>query len=1189
MTSVGDERRVATVLFADIVGFTSLSEMLDPEKVKNLVDRWFERLVVDITSFGGQVDKIIGDAIVALFGAPVAHEDDAERAVRAALRMQETLAAMADEAVAVPGDAVRMRIGVNTGEVLVGALRAGGDYTAMGDVVNTASRLQTAAGPGEVLVGAATHAATREVIRYEPRGLLTARGREERVEAWVAKETLMPPGYRPARRRVPLVGRDAEMVLVGNAVDVSIAHSRAQFTLLVGEAGVGKTRLAAAHGAAELGLRAADAHGALVFEGRCVPYGEANVWWPVAEALRHACFIDANAPAEEARARTADRVAQALRPPALGDAAEVQRITDGLMHLMGYDGTLREIEPSRAREEATGSLVAFIDASTRHQPSVIQLSDLHWADDIVLELVDTLLERLCRRPFVLLATARQALVERWVPKPGRHNSVVVNLDPLGVAAASELLTSLLGSAPSPELRDLLLERSGGNPFFLEELVALLGDRTPAITPAGVPADAGAPVGEGLPAGLRELPDTLRGLVAARLDGLGPDERAVLTDASVLGRAGSLFALAQMAEKMDRRLDVDAVVADLVAKELFEVSDTGWAFRSDLVREVAYGTLTKLDRARRHAGIAAWIESHHEGDWSDAEVDRIARHYSVAAELVDELGSTDQVPADIRERAVRWIGEAARRAQRDDVLPVADRLFTQALMLVGDELSERQVGFLLGRSRVRAEAWDLVGARADAERALATSVELGEETCQARSLLSLGDIAQKSGDTELAIRTLETAADRFAALGDEQGSGEAMRLIGMAELFRGNYQAATRSVEAALEAFRQVGSLGGEAWALQNLAWIAFSTGRTEEAEARLADSMATFRKVGDVVGMGWAQGLLSFVTFQLGRPQEAEALANQVLAEVRVRGDRWPTGMMLLLLSQVRLWTGRTDEAVEIAQEAADIFRALGDPYGRIQSLSTLGRSLVMAGRVDEGFAVFEEAAMAVERSAGREGWSFVRGASAGACAQLGEPDRAVALGLLDAAAGPSELLERLDAGTLGEGDWLVTAGVLWIQQGRTDDARTLLSGAAEIASSPGLSSYALSGVALALAATGQRLEATALAQDLERRDRATYLDRATSAVAAGLACAADGAADGAARWLAAAAAEVDGTGDRLGRATVRIATAVALEALGDDGAQAAETEARSLLGALAVDAPGWWCAFRLAAGSRPTIGSAGG
>src|SRR5690349_20167517 len=239
LTVRSDERRVVTVLFADLVGFTSLSETADPEAIKNLVDECFERLVAEIDSFGGKVDKIVGDAIVALFGAPVAHEDDAERAVRAALRMHETLALHATES----GVDVRMRIGVNTGEVLVGALRAGGDYTAMGDVVNTASRLQTASEPGQVLVGPATHAATRETIAYDHLGPLQARGRDEPVEAYAAIEAPAPPGYRPNRLRTPLVGRDTELALLRHAIQAAVERERAQLVLLVGEAGVGKSRL----------------------------------------------------------------------------------------------------------------------------------------------------------------------------------------------------------------------------------------------------------------------------------------------------------------------------------------------------------------------------------------------------------------------------------------------------------------------------------------------------------------------------------------------------------------------------------------------------------------------------------------------------------------------------------------------------------------------------------------------------------------------------------------------------------------------------------------------------------------------------------------------------------------------------------------------------------------------------------
>ncbi|HRA35462.1 MAG TPA: adenylate/guanylate cyclase domain-containing protein, partial [Acidimicrobiales bacterium] len=223
LQAVDDERRVVTVLFADLVGFTTLSERLDPELVKNLVDRSFDRLAEDVTAFGGQVDKVVGDALVALFGAPVAHEDDAERAVRAALRMQQTL----DREAQSMGHALRMRVGVNTGEVLVGAMRAAGSVTAMGDVVNTASRLQAAAHPGEVLVGPSTRAATSLTIAYEARGPIAAKGREEPVDTWLALSPIVPPGYRARREGVPLVGRQHEVAVLQRAVDLSVTNRRA--------------------------------------------------------------------------------------------------------------------------------------------------------------------------------------------------------------------------------------------------------------------------------------------------------------------------------------------------------------------------------------------------------------------------------------------------------------------------------------------------------------------------------------------------------------------------------------------------------------------------------------------------------------------------------------------------------------------------------------------------------------------------------------------------------------------------------------------------------------------------------------------------------------------------------------------------------------------------------------------------
>ncbi|HEX2564702.1 MAG TPA: adenylate/guanylate cyclase domain-containing protein, partial [Acidimicrobiales bacterium] len=279
----GDERRVVTVLFADLVGFTALSEDRDPEQVKRLVDRCFERLVADIEAFGGRVDKIVGDAILALFGAPIAHEDDAERAVRAALQFHRTL----DDDRADLGVDVRLRVGVNTGEVLVGSLRSGGDYTAMGDVVNTAQRLQSAAEPGQVLVGQATYLATRRVVTYRSVGTIVAKGRNAPVSAWVAEGARLPPGYRPDRHRAPLVGRDDEVALLSHALDLAVYQGRAALFLLVGDAGVGKSRVVE-----EVAEMARGCHDSLVLQGRCVPYGEANVWWPLAEAVRSACSLE---------------------------------------------------------------------------------------------------------------------------------------------------------------------------------------------------------------------------------------------------------------------------------------------------------------------------------------------------------------------------------------------------------------------------------------------------------------------------------------------------------------------------------------------------------------------------------------------------------------------------------------------------------------------------------------------------------------------------------------------------------------------------------------------------------------------------------------------------------------------------------------------------------------------------------
>ena len=1140
-TVPGDERRVATVLFADLVGFTTLSEAADPEHVKNLVDRCFERLVAEIETFGGKVDKIVGDAIVALFGAPVAHEDDAERAVRAALRMQETLARHAAETEV----DVRMRIGVNTGEVLVGALRAGGDYTAMGDVVNTASRLQTAAQPGQVLVGPATHAATHAVIGYDEVGLLQAKGREEPVPAWVATTPLLPPGYRPQRERAPLVGRRPELAMLKGAVDAAVAHGRAQLVLLLGEAGVGKSRLAE-----ELARLAECEHEAIVLEGRCVPYGEANVWWPVAEALRQALSLSTEAPFSTACDHAVDVVARTLglHP----DDDEVSRVVEGILYLLGYEVPLRDIDPQRARDEATRSVLALVEGYALDHPVVIVLSDLHWADALVLEMIDDMLARLGRFPYVVVGTSRPGIEERWVPRHGRHNTAVLNLDPLDRASSEELLGLLLEHEAGPDVRSLLLDRSGGNPFFLEELVSLLDEtgmvgRTPQVD-----------------GGLRDLPDTLRGLVAARLDALPPHERQTLVNAAVWGRRGPIEALEKMVEKEDPSGHAAAdALHGLAAKEVLLVEGRRWSFHSELVRDVAYGTLTKGDRARKHEGIATYLEQHPGAAPDERVVDIVAHHFHVAATLAAEMGDVPNLRPDVGERAQHWLLEAARRAERADLHQNAARLYGQAVDLATDlGRPETAIGAVLGRAHALAELRDLGAARADVGRALTAAESSGDRTVLARALVVLGDIEWREGDHAAAVATLDRAIDVFQELGDRQGLAKALRSRGMADLMVGSHADVPATLEAALAASREVGDVRGEAWALQNLAWIAFVAGDPGVAERRLAEAIAKFEDIGDKGGLSWAYGLMAWIKFRLGDVPAADALVDRVLPEARERGDDWGEGMMLVLQSVMRLWAGKAAEAHDIARAACANFARIGDVFGEVQALAPLGRSLIALGRVEEGFGVLER--MLEVRGITEELRMMALTVVAGAATHVGDPHRF-----------PPELADPalgLDGG-LGGDERLVALGLEALQRGDAEEALALLDKAGPPdAPHP----YPQGAQALALVASGRPAEAVVAADEVIRSRRSTYLDRTNARVAKVLAAAHQGDRPATDVALAEAHGEVDVADDRVARALVALAEAEARARLGDDVDAVAPLRATAddALARLGIGATGWKTAF---------------
>ena len=1124
-----EERRIATVLMADLVGFTTISAGADPEHIKRLVDHCFERLVADITEFGGRLDKIVGDEIIALFGAPIAHEDDAERAVRAALRMQETMQALSAEM----DIQVQVRIGVNSGEVLVGAMRAGGDPTAMGDVVNTAQRLETFGAPGHVVVGPATEFATRDAISYEALGPVELRGRDEPVQAFRALTALTPPGRRRVRKRSPLVGRDSELATLRGLAKMATTRKRAHLVLLVADAGVGKSRLAS-----ELGEIASCELNAFVLTGECLPYGDPNPFGPIAEALREASAFHESNSETDIKIRIAEKTRHVLGDET--DADELARVAEGLLFLT--EGISRPgVDPSRARDEALRSALVILEALARRKPLVLVLSDLHWASDDTLELCDRLLTRLRNQPFVLVATARPDIETRWNPEPGKYNGTTLQLDPLDEQATGELVRELLDGSADPELVTLLLERSGGNPFFIEELVAFMQESGDA-------------------ASIREVPATLHGLLAARLDALDPAERSLLEDCAVVGANGPIGAVVQLAD----RPDAIELLERLAERDLIELDDEDFHFKSDLIHEIAYGTLTKAERARRHARVAPVLAAR-----GETAIDAVAHHLATAAELVGELGAVPGVPADVREQAVAALDRAADRAERVESWVLFGHHHSRALGLLPLGPGADRWHSLLGRGKASVQQRQVDAARDDLLLVLAEATDAGELRPQAEALTLLDTAEMNVGAYDIADKTFGDALRLWRELGDDAGGADVLRELGVSHLFRGDLAQAERFVSEALAAYKSAGRDRGGAWAIQNLAWISFMRGDIAHAEERLQQSASAFAELGDWGGLGWAYGLLAFVRYNQGRLDEAAALAEHIAIDGRETGNRWAVGMMNVLLANVRLWSGRMNESVERGREAIRLFQEIGDRWGEVMATGPVVRSLAELAR-DGEYADTLAHYRAISRDMHDEGMrTFPEVMESLVDLQQGRPDAARAI------------LDHLDmgdddSGQLGFADGNAATGLTLLQLGRVDDAITVLSrGYAEATEDGPVMSIGCR-LALAYAAARCADEASGVIAELKRRAGGTFSDRILALWAESFVLTQQGSPD--ARGPIDAAYEIAMATDApLEHAISALARAKVLNALSAFDAQDAVDNAALQLDALGLTADGWLRIFDLA------------
>jgi class 3 adenylate cyclase len=703
-----EERKVVSVLFCDIVGFTASAEAADPEDVRARIRPYHARLRQEIERFGGTVEKFVGDAVMAVFGAPVAHEDDAERAVRASLAILEAI----DELNRVePGLDLNVRVGVNTGEAVValGARPELGESLVTGDVVNTANRIESAAPAGGVAVGAQTYRTTSHVFEYEQLASVAAKGKAEPLSLWRANGVRIRFGADVHEHTTPFVGRELEKPLLIGIFERALQRQTVQLVTIVGEPGVGKSRMVA-----EL-FAYMDAKPEIIRwrQGRCLPYGEGITFWALGEIVKREAAILESDSAEVAAAKLDAAVAP--------DEPERQWLIQRLAPLVGAEAAPAE------RQESFTAWRRYLEALAARRETVLVFEDLHWADEALLAFLEHLAEWSEDVPLLIVCTARPELYERrpgW--GAGQRNAHTINLSPLSHEETAELVSALAAqNLLDPELREAVLERAGGNPLYAEEFVRLLADR--GSTDAA-------------------LPETVQALIAARLDTLPPERKSLLQDAAVVGKVFWSSTVAEMGGRP--RDEVELALHDLARKELIRRARTSsmegeaeYSFWHLLIRDVAYAQIPRAERSRRHRTAAAWIERK-AGERVEDLAEVLAHHYVQALELAEAAGDIRQA-AEVAPAARRFVALAGERALGLDTAQAVERL-QLALDLTSDDDPER-LPLLVRWADAAGQAGRLSEAGDVLDRVIATLRATDDRRVVARALQVRSRVSLVSGE------------------------------------------------------------------------------------------------------------------------------------------------------------------------------------------------------------------------------------------------------------------------------------------------------------------------------------------------------------------------------------------------------------------------------------------------------------
>jgi class 3 adenylate cyclase/tetratricopeptide (TPR) repeat protein len=1007
-------RKTVTVVFCDLVGSTSLAERLDAESLREVLAHYFAEMQTVLERHGGRVEKYIGDAIVAVFGLPRAHEDDALRAVRAAAEMQASLIRVNEELDRRWGVTLANRTGVNTGEVVAGDITPG-QRIVTGDMVNVAARLEQAAPQMEVLLGESTYRLVRAAVEVDVLEPLELKGKSERVPAF--RLVSVRTGEAFARRTdTPLVGRVSELDRLGQWLGRAVQQQSGQLVTLVGDAGVGKSRLIHEFVTQIQGQ-------ASVLRGRCLPYGEGITFWPLGEVVRQAAGIHQHEPPDDARAKLAALAGGGAGP-----------VVDRIAAAIGLSAESFPIA------EIFWAARSLIESLGREQPLVIVIDDIHWAEATFLDLLDHLAGSLQGTALLLLCTSRRDLIEErpeW--SKAMPNAEAIFLGPLSKDESAQIAINLFGDMELPErLRARIIDAAGGNALFIEQMLSMLVDE------GLVREEEGGRWIASPAASSFEVPPSIFALLSARLDRLSREERSVVDRGAVVGQIfyrGAVVALSPegLRPHVDPSLEALARKELITAEESDFAGDDAFRFHHILIRDAAYQGLLKRTRIELHEAYAAWLE---EAAGSLLEFEEIrGYHLEQAYRYRAELGTPDEQGRAVGDRAARLLSGAGRRAFAQGDMPAAASLLGRAVSLLPNQDPLRlsllpDLGEALSDLGQFAQAHELVEEAIQGAAAM-DDIRLGMDALVVkfliRSSMEEGAWAEEIlRETERAIFVLETANDTRAL-------ARAWRLVGFVHATAGNYGAAEEALRRAIDLAQSIadrreetrnlsiyaacalygpmpvpdairhceqllqrttGNQRSEAliglylsqlYAMQGdfdrarelyrgsraslvdqgetvlAAFTASNSARVEmlaedhvAAEQELRRDYEALERMGEKYFLSTVAGLLAHALYLTSMLEEAEEFSR--VSEQTAGDDVESQSLWRRARAKVLARSGRLDEAEALARESCALVDGIDSPLTRANSLLDLAEVLTIAGRTHEAIPLVQEAVLLHEK-----------------------------------------------------------------------------------------------------------------------------------------------------------------------------------------------------------------------------------